>query len=317
MLVDQHGQIRIIGFGVDAALRGLPAGRIGVDEIDLAGLLYCALTGKWAGASESAVPPAPEVHGEVLRPRRVRAGIPRMLDALCDQVLNPQHAPGGDGSDFSARAIRDLLHDYVGDLTGTHVAGPGASPGRRAGDATVPVVPSAPGRRASPSPTRSPTPDPAVRRPERPSPPEPSPHPPPPRRRPPPVDLPTQAGMPVFHDDDEVDWLRARAEQPEPPPPLEEPAAQAALRSRPARGRARTPPAPRQPRRDRQPGLLAVGRLAGLLGRREPRLRRAAGRAATPARGARGRGRRTAGAPARASTTPATRCPGGAGSGWR
>jgi len=28
--------------------------------------------------------------------------------------------------------------------------------------------------------------------------------------------------MPVFHDDDEVDWLRARAEKPEPPPPLED-----------------------------------------------------------------------------------------------
>jgi hypothetical protein len=35
------------------------------------------------------------------------------------------------------------------------------------------------------------------------------------------TDLPTQAGMPVFHDDDEVDWLRARTEKPEPPPPLE------------------------------------------------------------------------------------------------
>ena len=46
---------------------------------------------------------------------------------------------------------------------------------------------------------------------------------PPLRSRPPPVDLPTQAGMPVFHDDDEVDWLRARAEKPEPPPPLEDP----------------------------------------------------------------------------------------------
>ncbi len=113
VLVDQHGQVRIIGFGVDAALRGLPPGRVGVDEIDLAGLLYCALTGKWAGASESDVPPAPEVHGEVLRPRRVRAGIPRMLDALCDQVLNPQHAPGG-ASDFTASGIRDLLHDYLG-----------------------------------------------------------------------------------------------------------------------------------------------------------------------------------------------------------
>ncbi len=38
------------------------------------------------------------------------------------------------------------------------------------------------------------------------------------------TDLPTQAGMPVFHDDDEVDWLRARADRPAPPPPLVEPA---------------------------------------------------------------------------------------------
>ena len=56
VLVDQHGQVRIIGFGVEAALRGLPAGRISVDEIDLAGLLYCALTGKWAGVSQSGRP---------------------------------------------------------------------------------------------------------------------------------------------------------------------------------------------------------------------------------------------------------------------
>jgi hypothetical protein len=36
------------------------------------------------------------------------------------------------------------------------------------------------------------------------------------------TDLPTEAGMPVFHDDDEVDWLRARTDRPEPPPPLED-----------------------------------------------------------------------------------------------
>ncbi len=222
VLIDQHGQIRIIGFGVDAALRGLPPGRVEVDEIDLAGLLYCALTGKWAGASESAVPPAPEVHGEVLRPRRVRAGIPRMLDALCDQVLNPQHAPGGNGSDFTARGIRDLLHDYVGDLTGTHapVQGPRASTSADHRTATAPAVLPVP-----------PPSVPADSDPSQPEPPEPSesevtdveravaPLPEAPTAA---VDLPTQAGMPVFHDDDEVDWLRARAERPEPPPPLEE-----------------------------------------------------------------------------------------------
>ncbi len=168
VLIDQHGQVRIIGFGVDAALRGLPPGRVAVDEIDLAGLLYCALTGKWAGASESDVPPAPEAQGEVLRPRRVRAGIPRTLDALCDQVLNPRHARGAEGSGFSARAIRDLLHEYVGDLTGTHAPVQAPRPSNQTptqtspvpGTSTVPVTPvtpvtspsspSSPSRRSSP-----------------------------------------------------------------------------------------------------------------------------------------------------------------------
>jgi hypothetical protein len=217
VLVDQHGQIRIIGFGVEAALRGLPPGRIHVDEIDLAGLLYCALTGKWAGVSRSAVPPAPEVHGEVLRPRRVRAGIPRLLDALCDQVLNPQHAPGG--SHHSARQVCDLLQDYVGDMTGTQAPVPGlrpaaapAAPAPSEPTAVVPVVPE-PG---DPEPGEPVPSDPEPVAPELP--------PAGPGPATPTTDLPTQAGMPVFHDDDEVDWLRARADKPAPPPPLDEPA---------------------------------------------------------------------------------------------
>lgn len=227
VLVDQHGQVRIIGFGVEAALRGLPAGRISVDEIDLAGLLYCALTGKWAGISVSSVPAAPEVHGDVLRPRRVRAGIPRTLDALCDQVLNPEHAPGEAGSDYTARRIRDLLHDYVGDVAGTPLP---VAPGRplAAAPAPTPTVPDGevvdveaiepdPGPEPEPDPTPEPEPDP-----------EPTPgHEPDPEPDPaatPVTDLPTQAGMPVFHDDDdEVDWLRARADKPAPPPPLDDP----------------------------------------------------------------------------------------------
>jgi serine/threonine protein kinase len=243
VLVDQHGQVRLIGFGVEAALRGLPPGRTNVDEVDLAGLLYCTLTGKWAGVSQSAVPPAPEVHGEVLRPRRVRAGIPRVLDALCDQVLNPHDA--STAGQPSAHTIRDLLLDYVGELTGTHVPVTGVRPlaaelsGTPATDPTathVPspatptaVVPVVPADYAAPEP--EPGPDPAPD-------PEPEPKPQPGTQAPPEPDaepatevdatpiteLPTQAGMPVFHDDDEVDWLRARAEKPAPPPPLHEPA---------------------------------------------------------------------------------------------
>ena len=38
------------------------------------------------------------------------------------------------------------------------------------------------------------------------------------------VDLPTEAGMPVFGDeDDEVAWMRARSTPPPPPPPFDEP----------------------------------------------------------------------------------------------
>ena len=252
VLIDQHGQVRIIGFGVEAALRGLPAGRVNVDEIDLAGLLYCALTGKWAGVSPSALPPAPEVHGEVLRPRRVRAGIPRVLDALCDQVLNPQGESGA--PHVSARSIRDVLLEHVGEMTGTHVAIPGGRPvppptspqpsslatppptSSVAPTAVVPVVPAAdlePGPDDDPAaPAEAPADPPAAAMPaEAPGEPEPEVTPTVRAGEPPPAaasqrpstDLPTQAGMPVFHDDDEVDWLRARSEKPAPPPPLADP----------------------------------------------------------------------------------------------
>ena len=237
VLIDQHGQVRIIGFGVEAALRGLPPGRVNVDEIDLAGLLYCALTAKWAGVSESGVPPAPEVHGEVLRPRRVRAGIPRVLDALCDQVLNP-HQESTTGQP-SAHTVRDLLHDYLGDLTitGAHLPVTGARPaGPHPGspDATSVVAP-VPASASEPTPEPSPEPavepsdeptsEPAVEpEPDVPTDPEPTSEPAAEPAAPTAVtDLPTQAGMPVFHDDDEVDWLRARADKPAPPPPLSDP----------------------------------------------------------------------------------------------
>lgn len=213
VLVDRSGQVRIIGFAVDAALHGLPPGRASADVVDLAALLYAALTGKWPGVSSSVVPPAPHDHGRVLRPRRVRAGIPRALDTLCDQVLNPYGGPAPRAAhDLStARGIADALAEFVGDPTGIPAAlalsltraplSPGgqARPGTTAtvlptvaggSDPQAPPVPSGPG-----DPSDTPTPR---------------------------AELPTQAGMPVFHDDDEVEWLRARSERPTPPPPFEE-----------------------------------------------------------------------------------------------
>jgi len=122
VLVDHAGAVRVIGFAVDAAMFGLEPGRASTDVADLGGLLYAALTGRWPGVSTSAVPPAPVESGRVLRPRQVRAGIPRPLDVLCDEVVNP--FTGSDGSRLrevhdlaTAQGIADYLAAFVGDPT--------------------------------------------------------------------------------------------------------------------------------------------------------------------------------------------------------
>ncbi len=103
VLIDRSGSVRIIGFAVDAALIGLPPASIEGDVVDLAAILYAALTGRWPGRAPSErVPPAPHEAGRVLRARQVRAGVPTPLDTLCDQVL----APGGHAS--HARTTHDL-----------------------------------------------------------------------------------------------------------------------------------------------------------------------------------------------------------------
>ncbi|KRF37594.1 protein kinase family protein [Nocardioides sp. Soil805] len=206
VLLDHHGQVRIIGFGVDAALHGLPPGRRSADLVDVAGLLYAALTGKWAGVSSSQLPDAPTDHGAVLRPRRVRAGIPRALDALCDQVLND----GRSGeSGISAAVIAEVLRDYVGDAAGLREPSqdqttvPWAPPATEA-TRVVPTVPAVERAEAA-----------GITAPDEPAPTDPAPATP--------VEQPTQAGMPVFDDErDDVGWVAARSDPPPPPPPFEE-----------------------------------------------------------------------------------------------
>jgi Protein kinase domain len=123
VLISETGSVKLIGFAVDAVLRGTGAraqlattgAQIGdreSDVVNLAGLLYAGLVGRWPGTTGSTVPVAPTEHGCPLRPRQVRAGIPRSLDAICERVLNPDaHVPAME----TALEVYAALSDYIGD----------------------------------------------------------------------------------------------------------------------------------------------------------------------------------------------------------
>lgn len=127
VMVTESGTVRLIGFAVDAALqRGrLRSGNYPeadekqADVFDLAGLLYAGLVGCWPGASGSVVKPAPrDAHGP-LRPRQVRAGVPRPLDAICDRML-ARPLPNR-----TAHQLAAVLTEYIGELA---VADPAVLP---------------------------------------------------------------------------------------------------------------------------------------------------------------------------------------------
>jgi hypothetical protein len=207
VLIDTDGGVRLIGFAVDAALHGLPAGRISTDIADLVGLLYAAMTGKWAGVTASVVPRAPSTHGHVMRPRQVRAGIPRTLDALCDHVLNH----GGD-TEVPAAMLADALRDFLGVSAGAAEAWLARieHPRRGEGAVVLPPLPDPPARdsaRLSAHGGTSQEADDATAEAETGA----------------VADaLATQAGMPIFHEDTgDVEWLRHHTEKPAPPPAFE------------------------------------------------------------------------------------------------
>lgn len=235
VLVDRAGGVRIIGLCVDAALHGIddaPEVAAQRDVDDLAGLLYCALTTRWAGSSGSQVAAAPRGHGEVLRPRQVRAGIPRPLDLLCDEVL---HRSGSRGAELgeavtSARGVSDYLVDYVGDTTGMAEALLAATPDVLPDEEQV-VLPPVPEMRPhdeDDDPTDS--------------------------HQDPVPDVPTEAGVPIFGEDDDVSWLERRTTPAPPPPPFEAPPERPLFAPEPVAGTpARTPrptPTPRSTGRD-------------------------------------------------------------------
>lgn len=262
VLIDRFGAVRLIGLCVDAALHGLPGGRVPTDRADLSGILYCALTATWPGPSTSAVVPAPRNHGVVLPPRRVRAGVPRTLDELWSTINDETHhrrrRNGHGPGPASVADIGEELLAFLGDPTGLPAALAASIPPINeikpvwlpSVDDPRPQEDAHPVTRVTPvTPVNPPTRETSVTSPEPASPPtaetQTQDEPPtmvveastteatgPPAAEDPSIptvaplaDIPTEAGVPVFDDDadsGDVGWFRARSNPPPPPPPFED-----------------------------------------------------------------------------------------------
>jgi hypothetical protein len=206
VMVTEAGSVKLIGFVVDAVLRGReqttvaggrPLAEHEADVVNLAALLYAGLTARWPGTDGSTVPDAPLEHGRPLRPRQVRAGVPRPLDTICERVLGGGEASGTPGLE-TAHEIYAALCDFIGDPTGA---------------APVEFEPTAFFDEEELAHLRGDVPPAAEQ----------------PRATNADADA-TMAGTPLFHDDDtDVGWVPGadpEATQASPPPPQERPALQ-------------------------------------------------------------------------------------------
>lgn len=119
VLVTASGNIKIVGFGVEAALTPMAEGQMswsqrGQSDVQALGkLLYACLVGRWPGGVAWGMPAAPvDPAGHYLTPRQVRQGVSPVLDSICDQILSER---GGRGEPLrSAAEVADALSQVLG-----------------------------------------------------------------------------------------------------------------------------------------------------------------------------------------------------------
>ena len=125
VVISDSGSVKLVGFVVDAVIRGReqvpvtggdPLGEHEADVVNLGALLYAGLVARWAGTEGSHLPAAPSENGRTLRPRQVRAGVPRPLDAICERVLNRDRRHQIMPIE-TAHEVYAALSDYIGDPT--------------------------------------------------------------------------------------------------------------------------------------------------------------------------------------------------------
>lgn len=119
VLLKESGAVRVVGLGVATALAPTstpdgPLERQHLERLDVQGLgkvLYACLVSRWPGGHVDGLRAAPTEHGRILRPRQVRAGIDREVDAVCDRILGHppvHHRPPITSAAEVARELRRL-----------------------------------------------------------------------------------------------------------------------------------------------------------------------------------------------------------------
>ncbi|MEP6526651.1 MAG: protein kinase family protein [Nocardioidaceae bacterium] len=89
VVITDNGSVKVIGLAIKAALEPSGSSDPQADDVrDLGRLLYACLVGRWPDGPLAGMSAAPTEHGKVLRPRQVRAGVPKPLDDVCDRILS-------------------------------------------------------------------------------------------------------------------------------------------------------------------------------------------------------------------------------------
>ena len=87
-----HGQVKVGGLAVDAAVRGVEyAGEADAARRDTwgaAAIAYAALTARWPDGAGTGLPVAPRDGAALCSPRQVRAGVPHDLDTIVCRALD-------------------------------------------------------------------------------------------------------------------------------------------------------------------------------------------------------------------------------------
>lgn len=115
VLITASGNVKIIGFGVEAVLEPTSQEEASWSQRELRDvralgrLLYAALVHRWPGGDVWGMRAAPkDQSGQYLTPRQVRQGVSPVLDAICDRMLSDQPRRGEEPISSAADLVTAL-----------------------------------------------------------------------------------------------------------------------------------------------------------------------------------------------------------------